>query len=112
MWNTPTKKQLNKVPRLYETEEIPLEDKEVHLHFFVGSNDWFVVEFDGDDTFFGFACINGDKEMAEWGYFSFEELKRIRVQGCFEVDCESPEFGGWPRKVKGVEFIQECQGIF
>ena len=33
MWNEPSKERLAKIPRLYETERIPLKDKLIHLHF-------------------------------------------------------------------------------
>jgi hypothetical protein len=46
-----------------------------------------VAEYDGDDVFFGFVVLNGDTDNAEWGYFSFSELKALRV-GFMEVDCE------------------------
>ena len=84
MWNTPTKKQLAKLPRLYATESIPAEEKIVYMHFFLGSADWYIVEYDGDDLFFGFVNL-GDPQNAEWGYVSFKELKGVRV-GPFEVD--------------------------
>ncbi len=45
------------------------------LHFFYGGSDWWITEWDGKDTFFGFACLNGDWQMAEWGYVSLSELK-------------------------------------
>ena len=31
MWNEPTRDQLAKIPRLYETEKIPLKDKLILL---------------------------------------------------------------------------------
>ncbi len=67
MWNTPTEEELAKIPRLYETENIPLKDKIIHLHFFIGGCDWYIVEYDGDDLFWGYAILNGDTENAEWG---------------------------------------------
>ncbi|MCG8533343.1 MAG: DUF2958 domain-containing protein [Desulfovibrionales bacterium] len=79
MWNPPTAEQLSKLPRLYETEEIPLQDKIIHLHFFIGDCDWFVAEYDGDDTFFGYVILLGDTQNAEWGYFSLSELLDIQV---------------------------------
>ena len=79
MWNTPTKEQLDRIPRLYETENVPTEEKLIHLHFFIGGCDWYVSEYDGDDLFFWFAILNSDFEMAEWGYISFAELKSIRI---------------------------------
>ncbi|KAA3662807.1 MAG: DUF2958 domain-containing protein [Calditrichaeota bacterium] len=84
MWNIPTQEELSKLPRLYEKEHIPVEEKIIHLHFFIGACDWFIAEFDGEDLFFGYANL-GDDDMAEWGYISFSELKNIRVQ-CVEVD--------------------------
>jgi len=88
MWNEPTKEQLSRIPKLYETENTPLEEKLVHFHFFLGGSDWYVAEYDGDDLFFGYAILNGDTEMAEWGYISFRELKELKVRPGFEVDCD------------------------
>ena len=85
MWNEPTKEQLNRIPRLYETEDRSPEAKSIYLHFFIGCSDWYVAEYDGEDTFFGFAILNCDFQNAEWGYFSFSELKGISIAG-IEVD--------------------------
>jgi hypothetical protein len=89
MWNEPSQSRLDAVPRLYETENIPLKNKLIHLHFFIGGCDWYVAEFDGEDTFFGYSILNLDYPNAEWGYFSLAELKSLSV-GWFEVDCEEP----------------------
>ncbi len=91
MWNIPSKERLNKIPKLYETEEIPSDKKLIYLHFFIGSSDWYIAEFDGDDIFFGYAILNGDKDCAEWGYISFSELKDLKV-GMVEIDCELEEY--------------------
>ena len=88
MWNEPTKEQLAKIPKLYETENIPPKEKLIYLHFFIGDCDWYVSEFDGEDTFWGYAILNGDVETAEWGYCSFDELRKIRIPPGFEIDCE------------------------
>jgi len=88
MWNEPGKEQLSKIPKLYQTENIPLEDKLIHLHFFIGGCDRYVAEYDGEDLFWGYAILNHDFEMAEWGYISFQELKELKVPPGFEVDCE------------------------
>lgn len=85
MWNTPSQEQLDRIPRLYDTESIPLSEKAVHLHFFIGGCDWYIVEYDGEDLFFGYAILNGDIQNAEWGYVSFRELKSIKV-GFVEID--------------------------
>lgn len=103
MWNEPNPDQLAKLPRLYETEGVPLSDKPIHLHFFIGGCDWYVSEYDGEDLFFGYAILNNDMEMAEWGYISFVEMKRFRIPPDFEVDCE---IFGAPRKASDFERIR------
>ena len=109
MWNEPSKERLARIAKLYQTEEIPLQEKLIHLHFFIAGCDWFVAEFDGEDLFWGFAILNEDYEMAEWGYVSFQELKSIKVKGWLEVDCETEE--AWRvRKAVEVEKIRIAQG--
>ena len=104
MWNTPSQEQLNQIPRLYETENVQTEDKLIHLHFFIGGCDWYMAEYDGDDLFFGFAILNSDFEMAEWGYISFAELQPINVHG-IEIDCETD----WtPKKASDIDLIKRC----
>ena len=88
MWNEPTREQLSKLPRLYETEKFPLKDMPIHLHFFIGGCDWYIAEYDGEDLFWGYAILNNDLEMAEWGYISFQELKDLKIPPGFEIDCE------------------------
>ena len=109
MWNTPTADRLSKIPRLYETEHIHLQDKLIFLHFFIGGCDWYIAEFDGEDLFWGFAILNDDFQNAEWGYISFSELKSVKVGGWLEVDCELEEF--WQaRKASEIEKIRKAQG--
>lgn len=86
MWNEPSKEDLVKIPKLYETESVPSGDKIVQMHFFLAGSDWYAVEFDGEDLFFGYVILNGDRDNAEWGYFSLTELRDIKVNGWLEVD--------------------------
>ena len=104
MWNEPTSEQLAKIPRLYETRTIALKDKKIHLHFFIGHCDWFISEYDGEDTFFGYAIL-GNTYFGEWGYVSFKELTQIRVPPGIEVDCEVFDP---PLKASEVEEIRIC----
>ena len=85
MWNTPTKKELSEIPDLFENENGNIYDAIVHMHFFLGGCDWYITEFDGKDTFYGFAILSNDYFNAEWGYVSFKELKNAKV-GFLEVD--------------------------
>jgi hypothetical protein len=70
------------LPGLYTTDHIPVQDKIILCHFFIGDCDWYVCEYDGIDTFFGFAILNGDTLNAEWGLIGYNELKIIKVNGC------------------------------
>ncbi len=91
MWNIPSKQRLDRIPRLYDTENQPIAEKLIYLHFFIGGCDWYIAEYDGDDIFFGYAILNGDLLNAEWGYISFSELKSVKV-GFAEIDCEKEEY--------------------
>lgn len=109
MWNTPTSKQLAKIPTLYSNDKnrTPLQEIIIHQHFFIGGCDWYIAEFDGEDIFFGFVILNDDTINAEWGNFPFQELKDIKVQGVLEIDCDQY----WePKLAQEVAKIAECQG--
>ena len=108
MWNEPGKERLSEIPKLYETEDIPPEEKLICLHFFIGGCDWYISEFDGEDLFFGFAILNNDYLNAEWGYISFEELRSVKIHGFLEIECET----SWKIcKAKDIERIaQACGG--
>jgi hypothetical protein len=109
MWNEPTKERLSKIPKLYETENTQAREKLIPLHFFIAGCDWYVAEYDGEDIFWGFAILNEDYEMAEWGYISFSELKSLRLMGWLEVDCEIEE--AWPvKRATEVAKIRKAQG--
>jgi hypothetical protein len=106
MWGKPTEKQLAKIPKLYETEKIDPKNKIIHMHFFLMGCDWYVCEYSPEEKlFFGFAILNGDYAMAEWGYISFDELEKLRIK-CFEV--ERDKF--WkPISAMNVDKICEAQ---
>jgi len=104
MWNTPSKECLERIPKLYETESVPIKDKVISLHFFMAGCDWYVVEYDGEDLFFGYAILNDDLDCAEWGYISFGELKALKI-GFLEVDCELEEYWG-VKKVSDIPKIR------
>lgn len=103
MWNPPSPELLNQVPRLYATERIPLKEKVIHLHFFIGGCDWYVAEYDGDDLFFGYAVLDDDFHNAEWGYFTLSELRDINIHG-LEIDRDLY----WkPTQAKEIERIKD-----
>ena len=107
MWNKPTEKQLSKMPAFYSTESISLKEKVIHMHFFIGGCDWYATEYSSEEqTFFGFAILNNDYEMAEWGYFSLKELSEIKVE-FLEIDRD---LHFTPAKAEDIENIRKAQG--
>ena len=107
MWNKPSDEELLRVPKFYSSEEVPLKEKMIYMHFFIGGCDWYATEYNPEEKlFFGFAILNQDYEMAEWGYFSLEELSEIKVKW-LEVDRDLY----WkPRQALEVDQICKAQG--
>lgn len=104
MINIPITEQLNRLPRLNETERILLEEKIVHLHFQVDQSHWWAMKWDREDTFFGYVLLNGCSLDAKFGYFTLSELQEIKVEGWLEVENDPT----WiPRAVKDVGLIRE-----
>lgn len=107
MWNKPTSVELSKIPGLYSAEHVPLKEKMIYMHFFIGGSDWYASEYEPKERlFFGFAILNNDLEMAEWGYFSLEELASLKVQ-FLEVDRD---IHFTPTKAIDIENIRKAQG--
>jgi hypothetical protein len=72
-----------KIPRLYETDDKPVHP--LSLHYFVGGCDWYIAEWDRQDSFFGYAILNGDYDNSEWGYINRPEI----------LDLEFPQEGDY-----------------
>ena len=107
MWNKPSEAQLQKLPRLYETENVPLKEKMIHMHFFMGGSDWWAVEFcPTDRLFWGFVILNQDEMNAEWGLFSLQELSELKVS-FLEVDRDLH----WtPTQAQNIRAICKAEG--
>ncbi|MFI5808685.1 DUF2958 domain-containing protein [Streptomyces sp. NPDC051561] len=79
----PPESTLKKIPALYANEDVPLSEKVLHAHFFVGGCDWYVAELDPQSGLaFGWAHIT----HGEWGMFSLPEMENISVRGLFVVE--------------------------
>jgi len=67
-----TKELKENIPPIGACEDV--DDPVVHVKIFdpCSSWTWYIIEFDGEDTFFGLV----DGHYCELGYFSLKELKR------------------------------------
>jgi len=91
---------LRKIPAMYATENIPEADKIVHLHFFTGSADWYVIEYDPDSGMaFGYADLGYG---GEWGNIWLPEL------GAYQHAHRTVERDCWfdPTPVSGISGIK------
>jgi len=80
------------MPQTYETENE--QDPLCCLHYFKNGSDWYIterdagaeedlehgIEKDAQLQAFGFACLNGDYQLAELGYISIDELISYGVE--------------------------------
>lgn len=104
MRSPPTQEQLRLIPGLNQTENIPTQNKIIHLHFFISASllpcsnypiqtfirntelqivprpyHWYVAEYDPEqDLFFGFVH-SGNWDEGVWENFGFEELQAFRL---------------------------------
>ena len=91
-----TKEIEKSIPKLYSTDGVPAEEKNLAVKFFTPDANWtwYVVEGekqeDGDWLFFG--LVDGFEK--EWGYFTLNELKSVR--GVFGLPVERDLYIGNP----------------
>jgi hypothetical protein len=72
------------IPRLYETEEVPVESKIIHQKWEIPQIGfyWLIAELDQkEQVAFGYANLNDDT-FAEWGYISIRELEENKAVRC------------------------------
>lgn len=77
--------------KMTTNDELVNEDgsHNVAFHYFVGNTDFYISQLYPDGTAFGYTILNGDVEMAEWGYQNIEEI--INVSQWIEMDYHVPE---------------------
>ena len=78
-----TKEIEKRLPKLYEQDGKGF-DAIVHVKFFdaFGSSVWFVTEYDPEERLcYGWACLNGDLQCAEFGYVGLDELIGLQIAG-------------------------------
>jgi Protein of unknown function (DUF2958) len=70
------------IPGERESEDTPLDEKVIHIHYFCAAGDWWIAELwpeDGQWMAFGYAQFAAMPEMAEWGLIPLDELEQVRT---------------------------------
>lgn len=78
-----TKEIEKRLPKLYEQDGKGF-DAIVNVKFFdpYGGSVWFVTEYDPEERLcYGWVCLNGDLQCAEFGYISLDELESVKKFG-------------------------------
>jgi len=73
-----TKELAAKIPKLYETDDIPPDEKTIYVKYFLPGLrwTWYAAEYGPDEEVcFGYVLSGIDPNFDEWGYFSLSELK-------------------------------------
>lgn len=83
---TGLKMRIETMPKTYETDHLYVKDKVLHLHYFIGGVDAWIVERDVGDspdgdglgpqiqTYGKQGLFDGGWNGAEWGFISIQEL--------------------------------------
>jgi len=66
---------LKKCPKIGETDGMKAHP--AFFHYFYGSTDIYICEYDKIDYMFGYAILGGDLRNSEWGFFNLPDLTRI-----------------------------------
>ena len=75
--------QLQKIPKFYSAENVKANVKQVIAHFFIGSTDIYIIEYNEDTgELFTYTVLNSDFQNAEFGYSSLDEIQKNN----FELD--------------------------
>ncbi len=74
-----------RMPSLYATDEKPYSRRTVHLHYFIGGCDWWLLEksVDGEE-FYGYCHIH----ESEFGYVTLRELTTTRVNPLYGIELD------------------------
>ena len=67
--------ELDKMPRPHEARDKSAADRFIHLHFSWGDIEYYAVEYDGEDTFYGYVDYHDPINEPEWNSFHFQNSK-------------------------------------
>lgn len=48
-----------------------------YIHYFIGNSDFYICEYDGKDSFFGYSILNGNTDFSEFGMISRSEIMNL-----------------------------------
>lgn len=62
--------------------------------YVIGNTSFYISEWDGGDSLFGYTVLNGDTQNSEWGYISLDEVKDLKLPyGSLQIPTEMIFYG-------------------
>lgn len=73
------------IPRLYETEDVPLAEKRIRVKYFTpwAGWTWYAAEYCPRRRLCWGLVVGLE---VEWGYFALDELEDVRGPGCLRIE--------------------------
>lgn len=93
--------QLEELPKIYEQEQAygkfleknrkwkgnSKDFSTVHAHYYLGGSDWYILEWDGQSEFFGYAVMGDMEDMSELSYIPLSQVhQRFGPLAMVEMD--------------------------
>jgi hypothetical protein len=104
---------LKKCPNIGATDN--MKEHPAIFHYFYGSTDIFICEYDKKDLMFGYAILGGDLANSEWGYFRRSELTAIQQYNIDyhfeEQSIEAALYSLYPKHFKKPPSYQEDKNV-
>jgi hypothetical protein len=102
-------KSLEKCPSIGETDSLP--EHPAIFHYFYGSTDIYICEYNKRNLMYGHAILGGDLKTSEWGYFFISDITRlskINIDYHFdEMSIEAALYLKYPESFKKPFSLQE-----
>ena len=101
--------KLQKCPVIGATDN--MREHPAIFHYFFGSTDIFICEYDRKDKMFGYSILGCDLENSEWGYFHLPEITNIpkfNIDYYFkEQSIETALYSAYPEYFKKPKSLEE-----
>lgn len=106
MFKNKLKADLSTIPRFFETDDLGINKREkiIHLHFYNDATNWYIIESNGNDTFYGIVISDQYQNKSEWRDISIHELE-MYDQNLAAIKCD-PDWV--PMKAQDIDIIKKA----